>query len=96
MAGAEPLEQLLLEAGDVVHRHGVEVAVGGGVERHHLLLDRHRAVEGLLEQLDEPVAAVEGGLGHLVELGAEGGERLELTELGQVALERARRPSSWP
>ena len=47
-------------------------------------------VEALLEQLGEPVAAVELGLGHLVELGAEGGERLELAELGQVELEGAR------
>ena len=67
----------------------VEVAVGAGVQRHDLLLDGHRAVEGLLEQLDEAVATVEGRLRHLVELGAEGGEGLELTELGQVALQRA-------
>ena len=88
---AQPLEQLALVAGHVLHRDRVEVAVGAGVERHDLLLHGHRAVERLLEQLDEPVAAVEGGLGDLVELGAEGGERLELTELGQVALERAHR-----
>ena len=61
-----------------------------------LLLDRHRRVEALLEQLGEAVAALELGGRHLVELGAEGGEGLELTELGEVELQRARRPSSWP
>ena len=30
--------------------------MGGGVQRHHLLLDRQRAVERLLEQLDQAVA----------------------------------------
>ena len=96
MAGAEPLEQLGLEPPDVVDRDVVEVAAGAGEDRHHLLLDRHRRVERLLEQLGEPVAAVELGLRHLVELGAEGGERLELAELGEVELERARPPTSWP
>ena len=55
----------------------------------HLLLDGHRAVERLLEQLDEPVAALELGLRHGVELGTERGERLELAELGEVELQRA-------
>ena len=50
-----------------------------------------RRVERLLEQLGQAVAPVELGLRHLVELGAEGGEGLELAELGQVALERAHR-----
>ena len=55
-----------------------------------LLLDRHRRVEVLLQQLGEAVAALELGGRDLVELGAEGGERLELAELGEVELERAR------
>ena len=59
------------------------------IDRHDLVLDRHRAVEGLLEQLDEPVAALELSLRDGVELGAERGERLELTELGEVELQRA-------
>ena len=54
-----------------------------------LLLDGHRRVEVLLQQLDEAVAALELGLRHLVELGTERGERLELTELREVELERA-------
>src|SRR3546814_3922567 len=80
VASTEPFEELGLEAGHVFDGDRVEVAVGGGVQRHDLLLDRHRAVERLLEQLDEPVAAVEGGLGDLVELGADGGERLRSEE----------------
>ena len=89
VAAAEPVEQLGLEPAHVLDRHRVEVAVGAGVERDDLLLDRQRAVERLLEQLDEAVAPVELGLRHLVELGAEAGEGLELAELRQVALERA-------
>ena len=67
----------------------VEVAVGAGVDRHHLVLDGHRRVQRLLEQLDQPVAPLELGLGHRVELGAERGEGLEVAELGQVELQRA-------
>jgi hypothetical protein len=46
-------------------------------------------LSALLEQLGEAVATLELGLGHGVELRAEGGEGLELTELLQVGLERA-------
>jgi hypothetical protein len=56
----------------------------------HLLLDRHRRVEALLQQLGQAVAAVELALGRLVELRTEGGEGLEVAELGQVDLERSR------
>ena len=79
----------LLEAADVGHRQAVEVALGAGEHRHDLLFDGHRAVERLLEQLDQAVATLELGLGDGVELGAERGERLELTELGEVELQRA-------
>ena len=61
-----------------------------------LLLDRHRAVQRLLEQLDQAVAALELGLRDGVELGAERGERLELAELGEVELERAGDAPSSP
>ncbi len=50
-----------------------------------------RRVDALLEQLGEAVATLELRLGHGVEVGAERGERLELTELLQVGLERAHR-----
>ena len=54
-----------------------------------LLLDRHRRVQRLLQQLDEPVAALELRLRHRVELGAERRERLELAELREVELQRS-------
>ena len=66
------------------------------VDRHHLLLDRHRRVQRLLEQLDEALAAVELGARDGVELGTEGRERLELAELREVELERSRRRPSSP
>ena len=89
MVGPEVGPDLGLVALHLVDRHAVDVAVGAGEDHEHLLLDRHRRVEALLQQLGEAVAAVELGLGHLVELGAEGGEGLELAELGEVELEGA-------
>ena len=74
----------------VADRQVVEVALRAGEDRHHLLLDRHRRVERLLQQLHQPVAALQLRLRHRVELGAERGERLQLTELGEVELQRAR------
>ncbi len=53
------------------------------------LLDRERGVLRLLEQLDQAGTALELGLGGLVEVGAEGGERLELAVLGQVQAQAA-------
>ena len=70
-------------------RDVVEIPLRAGEDHDHLLLDRDRRVERLLEQLDQPVAALELGLRHGVELGAERGERLELAELGEVELQRA-------
>ena len=90
VVGPEVGPHLGLVALHLGDRHVVDVALGAGEDHQHLLLHRHRRVEPLLEQLGEPVAPVELGLGHLVELGAEGGERLELAELGQVELEGAR------
>ena len=64
-------------------------SVHAGVDDEDLLLDGHRLVVALLQQLDQSVAAVELGLGGLVELGAERRERLEVAELGEVDLQRA-------
>ena len=89
LRAAHVLEQLGLEAAHLVDRQVVEVALGAGEHDDDLLLDGHRAVERLLEQLDQAVAALELGLGDRVELGAERGERLELAELGEVELQRA-------
>ena len=90
MARAHVVEQLGLEALHVGGRDVVEVAVGAGEDRHDLLLDRHRLVQALLQQLDEPLAPLELRLRHRVELGTERRERLELTELREVELQRSR------
>src|SRR5436190_3004764 len=87
MTGAEEVVELALEAPDVLDREVVEVAVRAGEDRDDLELDRHRRVQRLLEQLREPVATVELGLRHPVELGPERRERFEVTELGEVDLE---------
>src|SRR2546421_4683273 len=87
LVAAQEGDELLLEPPDGWHRNVVEGAVGAGVDGHHLLLDGNGRVEGLLEDLGQPVAPVELGLGDLVELGPEGGERLQLPELGQVEAE---------
>ena len=82
----EVLHQLGGETLHLGHGHRVDPALGAGVDHQHLLLDRYGGVLRLLEQLGQAVAPVELGLGDLVELRAEGGERLELAELGQVEL----------
>ena len=58
----------------------------GGAEpdRDDLTLDRERRVLRLLEQLDQPLTTLELGLRRLVEVGAEGGERLQVAVLGEV------------
>ena len=50
----------------------------------------------LLEQLDQAGTAVELGLGGLVEVGAEGGERLELAVLREVEAQAAGDLTSSP
>ena len=96
MPSAHERPQLGLETLHVLDRHVVDVPSHACVDDDDLLFDRQRDVQALLQQLRQAIAAVELGLGRLVELGAEGGERLELPELRQVDLERARRPTSSP
>ena len=62
----------------------IEVAVGHSVDHHDLLLDRHRAVLGLLEDLDRARAALELLLGRRVEIRCEGRESFELAVLRQI------------
>jgi len=81
--------QLRLETLHVLHGHVVDVTADAGVDHDDLLLYRNGNVQPLLQQLGEAVAAVELRLRGLVEFGAEGGESLELAELGQVDLECA-------
>ena len=87
LGAAQVVEELALEAAHVLHRDVVEVAAGAGEDADHLLLHRHRAVERLLEQLDEAVATLQLVLRRGVEVGAEGRERLEVTELSEVDLQ---------
>ncbi len=69
----------------VGHRHRIEQALRAGVEHRHLLLDRQRPILRLLEQFDQPRAAVELSLRRLVQVArAELRERGELAVLGQV------------
>ena len=91
MTGAEPFDQFVFEPANVVDRDRIEVAVGAGVDRHDLLFDRHRRVEALLQQLGEAHAAIELRARQRIEIGSEGGECLQLTELLKVGFERAHR-----
>jgi hypothetical protein len=85
---AHVVEQFTLEAANVGDGQAVEIALRAGKHHDDLLLDRHRTVLRLLQQLHEAIPALELGLGDRVELGAEGGERFELTELGEIELQR--------
>ena len=71
------------------HRDDVELAGGAQPQRDDLALDRERRVLALLEQLDQPLAAVEGGPAGGVQVGGERGEGLELAELGEVQAQPA-------
>ena len=70
-------------------RHVVHVAVLDGPDHRHLHFDRHRVMLRLLEELDDALAAIDLGLRRRVELRAELGERRQLAELREVALELA-------
>src|SRR5437868_5740015 len=65
------VQQLGLEATDVGRRDVVEVAVRAREDRYHLLLDGHRRVQRLLQQLHQPRAALELRLRDRVELRPE-------------------------
>ena len=90
------LHQFAFEPLDVLDRDLVEVAVGPGEEAHHLLLDRHRDVLALLQELDQARSPAQLLLRGLVEVGAELRERLELAVLRKFEAEACRRPSSSP
>ena len=54
----------------------------------HLMLERHRLVLRLLEDLLQALTAAELGLRRLVEVGTELGEGRQLAELGHVEAQR--------
>ena len=60
-----------------------------GIDDRDLLLDRQRLVLRLLQDLDEPRAAIELGLRRLIEVAAELRERRELAILREVEPQRA-------
>src|SRR6478672_3681998 len=51
-------KEVRLEASDIGHRHVVEVPPGAEEDRYDLLLDRHRRVLALFEQLGQPGPAL--------------------------------------
>src|SRR6478736_5739361 len=78
------LEELPLELLNVFDRHGIEVPPCTQEDRDDLFFDRHRTVLRLLEQLDQPLAAIQLILRRLVEVRRECGERLELAVLRKI------------
>src|SRR3712207_5677222 len=84
LVAADVVEELRLEAADVADRDAVEPAGGAQPQRDHLALHRVGLVLALLEQLDQALAAVQGGAARGVEVGREGGERLQLAVLREV------------
>ena len=68
----------------VLHRHRVQVTACAEEDRNHLLLNRHRLVLRLLEQLDQPRTALQLRFRGGVEVGSERGEGLQLAVLRQV------------
>src|SRR5665811_2477838 len=83
---AQVLAQALAESGDARRLEVVDVALVAGEYHRHLFLDRHGVEAPLVENLDHALAAGERPLGGLVEVGAELGEGLQLTVLGEVCL----------
>ena len=59
--------QLFFGAAHVPDRHVVEVALGAGVERHHLLFDGERLILVLLQQFHQAGAAIELALRGLID-----------------------------
>ena len=89
VARPEVPAQLTLESLHVFKGDVVDMTVRSRVDNDNLILNGQGVVQPLLEELGQSIAAIELGLGNLVELRAEGRERLQLSELRQVDLQRA-------
>src|SRR5687768_10510575 len=89
VAARDELEELALEPTHLRHRDPVQLAGGAEPQRDDLALDRVRRVLALLEQLDQSLTAVQRGAAGRVQVGGEGGEGLQLTELGEVQTQAA-------
>mmetsp|Transcript_13634 Transcript_13634/g.33518 ORF Transcript_13634/g.33518 Transcript_13634/m.33518 type:complete len:413 (-) Transcript_13634:136-1374(-) len=85
--GVHVLEHRGLSRGDVRHGHLVQVALGGGVHHHDLLLDGHGVELALLQDLGQAGTALQHVLGGSVQVGAELGEGSHLTVLRQLQLQ---------
>src|SRR5438876_4282264 len=80
----EPTVEVRLEVRDRVHRQVVEQSLGPREDDGNLLLDGHRPVLALLQDLDHALAARELHLGRPVEVAAELREGRQLTILSEV------------
>src|SRR6187200_2404062 len=87
LAAAQVVQEVGLEAADVLDGDVVELAGGAQPDGDDLLLDRRRRGLALLEQLDEASALRELGSRRRVEVGGEHRERLEGAVLREVELE---------
>src|ERR1051325_9870599 len=85
----DELVELALERAHVRDGDVVQIAVGAGIDHRHLALDRQRLVLRLLENFDQPRAAVELRLRRLVEIAAELRDRRQLAVLREVEAQRA-------
>ena len=86
----EELVETRFVGAHLLHLDGIEIAVAGGVDDRHLLLDRQRLILRLLQHFDQPAAAVQLTERLLVEVAAELRERRELAVLRQVQPQRTR------
>src|SRR5450432_726854 len=84
MAVVDEREQVSLVAAECVDGVGIGVAVGHGVQDHHLSLDRLGLVLRLLQDLGHAGPARQLLLGGLVEIGAELREGRQLAILRQL------------
>src|SRR5690606_36948677 len=78
------VDELALEAADVLDGDRVELTAAAGPDDRDLLLDRDRRGLRLLEQLDHAGTTLQLGPGRRIEVGGEHREGLHLAELCQV------------
>src|SRR5262252_3003106 len=69
--GAQRVEQVPLEFADTIDRQAIEEAARAGIDRGHLLLDRHRLILVLLQEFGQALAARQQALGRGIEVGGE-------------------------
>src|SRR5580692_13184727 len=87
LARTQILSQLILEFLDPICWHIIHIAVLSRPNHSYLNLDRNRAVLGLLEDLDNALAAVDLRLRLGIKFRAELGEGCQFAELSEVTLE---------